>query len=238
MSASPTRREFERFHQFVADCCDLGSRLEVGKTALREAYKQWAEEKGERRPLNEREFYESVRTRLDVDEDRTNQYRLWRGIGLRCETVTPVTRSMSLVSDVSRDGPIRLDDYRTQSTIERPESLIQVPKLDEDYEIRDDDRKLLDGVMRLAETEPVIKLLLVGEPGVGKTSLAQWIAARMTLGLYYQNCPAVRDATAWFGKRSWVSGDERHDDWQQFRLLQRAGEPRTQSWAKRRTRPR
>jgi putative DNA primase/helicase len=83
------RAESDRLAPFIAECCGEDVKLVVSRAALYRGYSEWAAAQGERHPLSERVFAESLRGRgISECWTRINrkQVRAWRGIGLTDNT--------------------------------------------------------------------------------------------------------------------------------------------------------
>ncbi len=71
--------------------------------------------------------------------------------------------------------------------------------LDSNYVLKPSDAKLLALVERMSRTGAIINVGLRGETGVGKTSMAEWYAARYGRPLFIVDCSTIREPKDIFG---------------------------------------
>lgn len=95
------RAEMDLLGEFISDCCVLAPGINAKAGDLYDAYKKWAEEMGEDRPLSQRRFGGQLGDR-GLEKYRSNGH-WWSGIGLRAR----------------EDGPIG-PDARHESAGQRP----------------------------------------------------------------------------------------------------------------------
>jgi putative DNA primase/helicase len=67
---------------FLADCCDIGEALRVDTSELFDRYVKWADEQGDKKPMNNRLFGRKLSSR-GFRPERTAKKRAWRGLALK-----------------------------------------------------------------------------------------------------------------------------------------------------------
>jgi putative DNA primase/helicase len=77
------RQSMDPLRDFIADECVLHPAASAPASALRRSYEEWCERNGERFPLGQRAFSESLRSRGCEPYQGSHGTRRWRGIGLR-----------------------------------------------------------------------------------------------------------------------------------------------------------
>lgn len=79
-----------------------------------------------------------------------------------------------------------------------------VPQEDKNFYIDNNKQQLLEAISALREEGKTPNILLTGETGTGKTSLAYNFAAQKGLPLLKMNCPLVREPRDWMGQKTVV----------------------------------
>ena len=77
---------------------------------------------------------------------------------------------------------------------------IWVPKVEPDFWIKPSDGEALQRFANITEQGEILNLLIRGERGVGKTTIARQFAAIYKRPFFEVHCGAIVDAEQWFGK--------------------------------------
>lgn len=124
------------------------------------------------------------------------------------------------VADATADDQAAIDNaaYSIQNaavTIELPTRSIPSPVLglpkqitfdasawqnDSGYYVSPNAQRVFETAARMLQADPytAVKILMTGESGYGKTTIAQKMARLLGLGYFRMNCAAVRDPSEWF----------------------------------------
>lgn len=76
------REEMDPLGDFLAESCVVGPKISGKATALYNAFRKWAEDSGETRPMSQTSFGTSLRER-GFEKEKTRTGIIWWGIGLR-----------------------------------------------------------------------------------------------------------------------------------------------------------
>jgi nitric oxide reductase NorQ protein len=77
---------------------------------------------------------------------------------------------------------------------------VRVPPRDPHFVVAPEAKSFFDAALRRSKRAPV-NLLLVGEPGSGKTSLARWFAATHERPFFLFDCSLIDQVNVWWGSR-------------------------------------